>query len=334
MTQTKQEPRLTSDYFERRVQETGRRWRDDTADWRDVAALILEWESAQPDSQIRTTKPPHSGSLKGEGEQPTIPAGMNKWLKVMASQLGFQVSNLWRYRKAVISAREIWKDSGHSVEVAFDIPEGVGPESIELAEKISRAAPSEIIKDVTERLYQNKITRSELRKIWQSIRHVVKDESQKIPLYFELPRIDEKRRGELFDEICFEALRKDLLENKAPILGKVGMCFRNHEINRAMVDIVAVTEDEQGCAIYHGVGTKASLRANRSLNTLEKMYSHFDYLWIAVPEDIDNFKLVPEIVGILQYIDGEFKVIRKPVRNPQPNLELVSRRIVPEFLKK
>jgi len=288
-------------------------WKEGSRDWRKVAALIISWEESK------------SPTLNG------VPPGMNKWLKSLACELNFGVSNLWRYRKAAKSAIQLWgKD--YDIKTPTLIPEHMRPESIELVEKISRAAPSEVVSDVAMRLYNNQISRNELRRIWQSMRHVIKDNSRSIPIYHELPKADARRRGELLEELCFEALRRDLHESESPVLGSKGMCFRDDQINKMIVDIIAVTEDEHGCALYHGVEIKTSLRHVRSLDMLQNIFKHFDYIWIVAP-DMDNFKLVPEEVGILQYIDGGLKLIRKPVCNQNPDLQLVSRRIVPYMLK-
>ncbi len=303
-------------HFAQHQKEIVSSWKEGGADWRDVAALILEWEVAQP-------------ATLGE-----FPPGMNKWLKDFAKELGLQVSNLWRYRKAVISARGIWNTGEHPVKDASDIPEHIGPESIELVEKISRAAPSEVISDVARRLYDNKITRSELRKIWQSIRHVVKDESRNIPVYGELPKIDERRRGALFEELCYEAIRKDLLENEESVLGGKGQCFRDPSINRLIVDIVAVTRDEDGCALYHAIEVKESQMHRQSLERMTSVLQYFDYLWIAVPAGSAHYEHVPEQIGILEYTEGKLIMVRMAKRNPEPDMEFVSRHLIPILIWK
>jgi len=300
-------------YFTQRGEELTALWTEGKADWPEVAKLILDWENAQP---------PSTGEF---------PEGMNKWLTSLAEKLGIQVSNLWRYRKAALSVIELWGD-GYDIKTLDNIPSHMRAESIELVEKISRAAPSEIVQDVIHRMHVGQINRSELRRIWQNIRHVIKDETRRIPVYLKLPKMDIQRRDKLFEELYFEALRKDFLEGDSPVLGGKGMCYKVEIISRMLVDIVAVTVDGNGDAIYQAIDIKTSVRNKRSLHGLENVYRNFDYLWIGVPDGVNDFRHVPVIVGIIQYVNGRLKIRREAVRNPMPDLSIVSRQLLPRLL--
>jgi len=69
------------------------------------------------------------------------------------------------------------------------------------------------------------------------------------------------------------------------------------------------------------------------VNGSENIFKHFDYAWAAVPESEDDFGMVPENMGILRYVNGQLEIIRQTIRNPEADLQLVSRRIVPYILK-
>ncbi|RMH47497.1 MAG: hypothetical protein D6694_01865 [Gammaproteobacteria bacterium] len=327
----KAEKDRTERWFERQIRRAAFEWKHQQADWRRIAEFILEWEEAHSESADGLVALVQKGqSKKAEGRPPS---GLNKWLERLANEMGMQVSNLWRFRKAAMSARKIW--TRYEMNGPMDIPEHARPESIELVEKITRAAPSEVAEEVSERLYRNQITRAELRDIWQKIRHVVADETRRRPFadrYNKLPARDQIRRAQLFEELCFEALRRDLAESENPVLGAKGECFSDKRINELIVDIVAITQDELGNALYHGVEVKTSLAKDR-LASVTKISKDFDFTWIALPEDIDHFKCIPENVGIIQYVDGRLKLIRGAIRNPTPDLEIISRVLIPSILK-
>lgn len=48
------------------------------------------------------------------------------------------------------------------------------------------------------------------------------------------------------------------------MLGSRGMCFRDFNTSRLIVDIIAVTKDENDCAVYHGIEVKVSLKHYRT----------------------------------------------------------------------
>ncbi|RMH19503.1 MAG: hypothetical protein D6698_05625, partial [Gammaproteobacteria bacterium] len=184
-------------WVEKQIQQLAIAWKKGEADWRVVADHLLNWDTAL---SMQEGAVPRGGSPDDSESQIKRPAdGLGKYVKRLADALTVQKSNLWRYRKAALAARIIW--SGHSVDSPLDIPEHASPESIELVEKIFRAAPTEVAEDVARRLYDNEITRAELRRIWQDIRHVVdKPVRPFVDRYRKLPEENPVRVSALFEE--------------------------------------------------------------------------------------------------------------------------------------
>jgi len=316
-------------YFERQKRRVGFEWKHNIADWRRVAEFILEWEGAQPESQ---KIPPKTPGLGNQHDEESIPNGMNQWLESLAKEMEIQVSNLWRYRKAAQSAIQLWGDK-YEIKSCNSIPKHMSPESIELVEKISRAAPSEVVNDITERLYQKAITRSELRKIWQNIRHVVKTESCNNPIYYKLPPTDIYRRDKLFEELCFEFLRKNLMEGSPSILKGCGKCYANENIKEQGLDILAMAKDENESVFYHAIVIRCTAQKKDSRPLID-LYENFDFTWILTSNIIENEQLIPSKVGIMQFTDKSFKLIRYPVQNQNPDLTIICRYLITSIIPK
>lgn len=320
-------------WFERQKRRAAFEWKHGQADWRRIAEFILEWEEAHSGKDLVLPRGPKAADYGGMEEKKGIPRGMNKWLEDLAELMGVRVSNLWRYRKAAISAKALWQTKDMMVDTPHDIPAHISPESIELVEKISRAAPSELVDEVRKKLFLNQISRAELRRIWQNIRHVVRVKDKKgVPAYKALQPNNVVRRARLFEELCFEALRHNLRVADTPVLGANGMCFLVNNINAMGVDFVAITQDETGNTLYQAVKATIDISRKDSFASMIDVYNIFDLVWIAIPDGVEDFKCIPEMIGILQYVDGQFVVIRKPIQNPNPDLRFICRELIPQLL--
>jgi len=293
-----------------------KKWHNGDHDWRQIACVIKAWEEANPRlSQSRL--------------------GIDEWFKKFAEELGVQKSNLWRFRKAFQSAQTIWKVGSDLVQSPMDIPGHVSPESIELVEKISRAAPSEMLHDVVHRLYSNEVTRAELRRIWESVRDDVRSKRTSAPRYHELPKIDTHRRSLLFSQAVFEMLKG---EAKASRANYFGLHPRIFEIGSLLVDeihppvyIVAVAEDEEGQGICHGIATLDALKGC-SDKEIWQYRSCFDCLWVVMESDAPLDWAESEPIGILIYSEKGFAVSRTALRNPNAHIEPVFRAVIPGLL--
>jgi len=290
------------------------------SDWRAISHLILLWEKNHP-------------SLAGSRN------GMSSWLEDLAEGLGLQISNFWRYRKAFESAVIIWSTGENKVLKPLDIPEHVSAESIELLEKISRAAPSDLVNEVANRLYNNDVTRSELRNIWKNFRHAVEDKTSLAPRYSSLPNNDARRRGRLLEELVFEALVKDGREEGSLPFGKNAHFFMHVPIRNEkkifVVDIVAVSIGKNGEAEYHGIDVCMGKHFRVSeFERIENYTSYFDYFWIiGLDFSTSDWELLKGS-GFLSYSSEGLSCVLEANRNRNANLESIVRQVVPFLLRR
>ena len=315
--------------WQRNVESLVRLWKEKQADWRDVAQFIEDWEGGRPPKEWRAKKSPTALDV---GPDAAIPVGLNRVIDELSKALGLQKSNLWRFRKALVAARKLWGAS--VIRSARDIPEHVSPESIELVEKIARAAPSELVEPISKSLFENRITRSRLRSIWQQIRHVVKVEGRKAPTYSSLPQLDELRRQKLFEELCLEAIQKGFPQPDGEGRILASMLLQHQAGEHPVPDIAVITADDEGEVRYHGIEVKTELGSRGGLGRLREMSRYFDYVWVVVPEGtpVPDGR-IPDGVGILEYrVDGSVVARRMAYFKPATCLELVARKVVPVAL--
>jgi len=299
-----------------RQKEVIREWREGKRDWRKIAEFIQLWG-------------------KGKTGLRSSPKGISVWQNSFAKQLGIHPNNLWRYRKSAEKATEIWGFGKYKVKGPLDIPAHVSPESIELLEKISRAAPTEIVSDLANRLYLDQVKRSELRKIWENIRHVIEKEDVKSPRYSSLPPADHQRRSELFEEVVFEALHKAVKEGGSVSIGNDVRLFMNtrmHIGNKLVSqDIIAIAQDDEGNARYHCFEVKEQLNP-KSMGMFQQIEPYFDYSWLVVPSNEIDPNVLPDPIGILHYSAGMLVFIRNAKNNPDANLVPLLRQVIPHIL--
>jgi len=109
------------------------------------------------------------------------------WLSTQAERLGLGDASLWRFLTAARNLEVIKRDlEQHASDGAepSSLAEMLSPEAIELACKIRRFAPVDVLLSLFYRLTQGKVTRAELREIWSSYRDM---EGKKRPRALDTP---------------------------------------------------------------------------------------------------------------------------------------------------
>lgn len=125
--------------------------------WSEVASYLLASEASSEWSKTHTS--------------------YSSWLAGLATQVGRSEATLWR---ALAAGRYYNKLRAEFSLTGLDLPELgsrdllASPESLELLEKISRAAPSEVFQEIAPKVVTAKIARSELRAYWENYRPVLK----------------------------------------------------------------------------------------------------------------------------------------------------------------
>lgn len=103
-------------------------------------------------------------------------SSFSSWLADLAKTLQRSEATLWRMFSAGRYYSEIREKSlGGGAEVPDLSSQSVAasPESLELAQKISRVAPDEVVEDISRKVIDGAISRRELRTYWETYRPVL-----------------------------------------------------------------------------------------------------------------------------------------------------------------
>lgn len=304
---------LTNDEIQRLIKKSlsGKR------DWRVLARIILEYEREK--------------LWKGEA------SSFSAWLKQFAGQLGVHISNLWRFRRAAKAAFMLWGEHGQRrINSLMDIPEGISPESIEILEKISRAAPSYTVNELSTRLFEKTITMNALRVLWRKFRPALKGDARgRNKLAPRLSRGDARRRDELFQNLVIESLGSLNLKGlgyekntSKKLVADVKMSSDQGE-----VDVVMLVRLEGGEVDIHGIEVEKDIDSVRP-ESLEKLKRYCDYVWVALDEEPTQelFNLNTGI-GLLHVRESKLDVIKKAEKTEADLGEIMARRLINKIIK-
>lgn len=194
------------------------------------------------------------------------------------------------------------------------------PESLELVNKISRIAPSNIVEAVQKKAMAGEVSRRELRDLWLAYRPVLDGKTAR-------GRIDAPR----YDKSNW-AMRRALIEaNSVALISKNGPGWL--DVNSAYVyKVVHISGNARLRPLYHTAGDVVVLFAGNENSPLEvhgvaagyfagdnAVLQHYeegtsvDFLWFATPKELSEQEMakIPEEIGILRAGTDAIKVVRR-----------------------
>jgi len=282
-------------------------------DWRVLAKIILEYEREK--------------LWKGEA------SSFSAWLKQYADQLGAHISNLWRFRRAAKAAFMLWGDQGQRrISSLMDIPDGVSPESIEILEKISRAAPSYTVRDLATRLFEKTISMNELRMLWRKFRPALKGDARgRNKMAPRLFRGDARRRGKLFQNLVVESLEKLDIEvlgygkdTPKKVLTDVKVIGGQFKI-----DVVMIIGTGTGDVEIHGIEVVERMTSVK-VKAIEHLKCYCDYVWGALAEKPTNdiFDSIDTGIGLFHVRELNAEILRKAKKNVSELAGITARSVI------
>jgi len=288
-------------------------------DWRLLARLILACEKSE--------------LWKGQTNS------FSAWLKQYAEQLGIQITNLWRYRRAANAAFVFWGDMGlREVDDLMDIPKGISPESIEILEKISRAAPAYLVKDLAARLLKKELPISELRSLWRQFRPVLdgKNARGRGKLVPALSRKSTQRKASLLEDLAIESLRR----LRAKDIGGGGTSqikiLRNVMVKAGHfeLDAVMVVSGGKGGVEIHGVEILGQIYPAK-IQFLQLLRNYCDYVWAAFPSDatLEISHDLDADIGLIQVRELNAVILRNAKKNSAEHADKTARSIINKLME-
>ena len=268
--------------------------------WQRIAALLIEVEA--------------QAVWQGAAASHTA------WVQAVAEKAGVHVSGLWRMLKAgqfYNQLREQQLASTPAAEAALPelakLESAAGPESFELLEKISRAAPPERTYEWVHKTLAGETKREELRQAWLDYRPALSGNARG------------RRKGHSLGQAVagrveqLEVLRAEIVQALRASRGGFldGRCA-SHQW-RVQTDValpagkaqpmrfdavcIELATPEQATPGLHGLATRVQRAALPSEPELLAAASYVDTLWLAVPAALSEAaqQLAPAGVGVLAF---------------------------------
>ncbi len=251
------------------------------------------------------------------------------WMRQTAPAIGLKESSLWRYLRSSRIYKTLSKEltaRGHAVPDLDDLPASVSAESLELFDKLRRAAPARISDPIALRLVRGEISRDELRTLWRDYRPALDGRTAQgrgVPV----PQVDSKNPDvaeSLAEAEALLALRRgqrDWTGVSSPdvyeVFSHVPMPAAGNAKRRFMSDIVVATRKADDSPLeFHLFEVKPDLPKTGEVRWIEQVSSYVDYVWLAVtqPRSTDKGVQLPDEVGVLEISPAGGISRRQPAR--------------------
>ena len=247
------------------------------------------------------------------------------WMRQTAPVIGLKESSLWRFLRSSRIYRALSEDlaaRGHAVPDLDELPSSVSAESLELFDKLRRAAPARISDPIALRLVRGEVSRDELRTLWQDYRPALVGRTAQ-GRGVAAPKVDSGDPGvakSLAEAEALLALRRgarDWTGDPSPdvyeVFSRIRMPAAKDAGQHFMADIVVATRKAGGSPLeFHLFEVKHRLPRAGDIRWLEQVSSYVDYVWLAVaqPQAAGSDARLPEGVGLLE-ITSTGAVIRR-----------------------
>jgi hypothetical protein len=220
------------------------------------------------------------------------------------------------------------------------------PESLELVSKIERVAPSEILTSVQRQVMEGRITRDELRRLWETYRPVLGGRTKR-GRGVTAPRYDVRNpimRVSLVESHFLALMTREGpswlgIQGAAYLYRVIHISVNKHlrKLQPSVPDaVVLLAEKEDSPLVLHGVEVGSGFSLPQFLWRYKHHQTDVDYLWFACdklsPNDIAD---IPKEIGLLTPGTNCLEVVRaaKHTRNGGTAEEYLLRMLLREVSK-
>jgi hypothetical protein len=249
-----------------------------------------------------------------------------QWLKNFAEDMGLKEASLWRYLMSYRYALQLYDDllaKGIPCPPLESLLEQLSAEHLEVFSKIARAAPESTTYELTQRLVQGKVTRTELRNLWHVFRPVLDGKTARgsgvTPPT--APANDPRQSRSLMEAAVLADLQRDQrwLGEKELSSYRVFqyVCpFQDTGSKRIEIDaLVLAQHDPNSRPDLHGIEISGSfISANRLQEAFHIQRKYFHYLWYAfasAPTSKPDIKSIPLEAGVLFSSGSDIEIVRQ-----------------------
>lgn len=267
-------------------------------------------------------------------------ASFSQWMSSFAKDAGKSEATLWRALAAGRYYNDIRTEAvkyGVQYPPLDDVNIKASPESLELFDKISRAAPAELVRTLQDKVMNGDISRSELRKIWVAYRPVLEGQTAR-GRNMEAPRFNPRNIrmiGLRLEADCVSALVQagpTWLGADNAIVYKVISGLDSSSTRSTPDLIVLLKRDKRSSLELHGVEVTTTPERNGVLKNFKNNWMSVDFLWLALPTIPDGRqeRAIPEGVGIIIGDQSGVQVLKQPIsaKRDQVQTEMLYRELL------
>ena len=257
---------------------------------------------------------------------------LTEWIQKTAPLLGLKEASLWRFlrsRRIYDDLRKQMAARGHKLPEPEALPPQVSAESLELFDKLRRAAPERVTDPIALGLVRGEVTRTQLRTIWQDYRPALAGRTARGYGVISAPRVDrrdpdaEKSLGEA--EALLALRGGERTWTGAPdadiyaVFSRVGLSIKRtarSPMRRELDALVAVRAGEGADLEFHAFEVRRRMFGEECGAWFKEVVPYVDYAWIAVVGTIeaDVVANAPAGLGIAEIRDEQVRVRRRPER--------------------
>ncbi len=255
-----------------------------------------------------------------------------EWIQKTAPMLGLKESSLWRFLRSCRIYANLRKEMaarGHELPEPEALPPQVSAESLELFDKLRRAAPERVTDPIAFGLVRGEVTRTQLRTIWLDYRPALAGRTARGYGIVSAPRVDRRdpdAAESLGEAEALLALRGgDRAWTGTPdadiyaVFSRVGLSIRRTKpgvMRRVLDAVVAVRAGEGADLEFHAFEVRGRNFGEECGQWFEEIAPYVDYAWIAAvgPLGADVVASAPAGLGIAEIRAEQVRVRRPPER--------------------
>lgn len=248
----------------------------------------------------------------------------SSWVADLALSLKRSEATVWRALSAGRYYNELRAEFGAR---GVELPRlgstqlAATPESLELADKISRVAPAELVQQITQKVVEGKISRRELRTYWETYRPVLKGLTAR-GRNVEAPRFNPRSIDMLSSRLDADCIAGLIQEGAAwlgvakahiykviPVSGSLGPRLGV----QCMPDVIVLYQPSPKDPLQvHGIEAASRPDHNAVIRYYRMRGIGVDYFWIATPTETESRSADrSQEIGLLEANPKGVKVVRR-----------------------
>lgn len=262
-------------------------------------------------------------------------SSFTEWMRVAAPAIGLKESSLWRYLRAARIYgglhRELTAQNVTVPELEAMVPD-VSAESLELFDKLRRAAPPHVANPVALRLVRGEITRDALRTLWVDYRPAMEGRTAQ-GRGVQVPTVNRRSAAaadSLMEAEALMALRsgdRGWSGSSSPdvyeVFSHIVLPTPKASKSRVMLDVVVVARHGPDEPLQiHAIEVRSRADLGKTSRQWAHLAEYVDVAWVAVTgaNKPDATHALPEDVGVLHISRGHVQVVRsaRPTRTSRP----------------